>query len=63
MYDARNPAFQPGGKGWGAWQNVRAALKDPSLLQACTWQQVLDTMRFEPELSWLTDLLLQKYGL
>lgn len=63
LYDARNPAFQLGGKGWMAWQNVRAALKNPSLLQACTWQQVLDTMRFEPELSWLTDLLRQKYGL
>lgn len=59
----RNPAFQPGGKGWTAWQNVRAALRDPSLLQVCTWQQVVDVMRLDLELFWLTDSLQQKYGL
>ena len=63
LYDARNPAFQARGKGWVAWQNVRSALKDPSRLQSCTWQQVVNAMRFEHNLSWLTDALSQKYGL
>lgn len=63
LYDKRNPAFQPGGKGWTAWQNVREALRDPSLLQVCTWQQVVDVMRLDLELFWLTDSLQQKYGL
>lgn len=63
LYDARNPAFQPDGKGMAAWENVRAALKYPSLLQACTWQRVIDAMRSDSELEWLVDLLNKKYGL
>lgn len=62
LYDARNPAFKNGGEGWKAWKNVKKALKDPSLLQACTWQQLLDAMSSEPELSWLIDSLQKKYG-
>lgn len=62
LYDARNPAFKNDGKGWEAWKSVKKALKDPSLLQACTWQQFLDGMSSEPELSWLINSLQKKYG-
>ncbi len=62
LYDEHSPIFNPGGKGWNAWQNTKAALKDPGLLQMCTWQQVIGAMRRESNLSWLTDLLREKYG-
>jgi hypothetical protein len=62
VYDERNPAFQPNGKGWEAWQIVKKELKNPILLQKCTWQQIISAMRRDPELLWLTDLLRLKYG-
>jgi len=62
LYDERNPTFQPGGDGLVAWQNVRDALKYPSLLKKCTWQQVIASIRCEPALKWLTDSLREKYG-
>jgi len=63
LHDERNPAFQPGGQGSIAWQTVKDALKYPSLLQKCTWQQVVVSIRCEPELDWLSDALFEKYGL
>jgi len=63
LYDERNPEFQPSGKGRKAWETVKCALKDPSLLQQCTWQQVTACLRADPELAWLTDGLCSKYGL
>lgn len=62
LYDERNPAFQAGGDGLVAWQKVLDALKYPSLLKKCTWQQVIASIRCEPELKWLTDSLREKYG-
>ena len=62
LYDERNPAFQSGGKGRREWDTVRKALKNPALLQQCTWQQVMGVMRRDSELSWLTELLQIKYG-
>ena len=62
LYDARNPAFQPGGRAWNAWNKVHEALKNPALLQRCTWQQVLVALSCEPDLSWLVDQLKLKYG-
>ena len=38
------------------------SLKDGSVLQKCTWQEVLQAMRGDPDLSWLTDEIGQKYG-
>ncbi len=51
--------FQPGGKGFIAFQEVKDALKNPSLLQKCTWQQVLLSIRSEPNLDWLSDALFE----
>jgi len=63
LYDDRNPEFQSGGKGFIAFQEVKDSLKNPSLLQKCTWQQVLLSIRSEPKLDWLSDALFEKYGL
>ena len=58
LYDARNPAFQGDGKGIIAWNRVRAALKKLSLLQKCTWQEVVTSL----PLDWLATGLTRKYG-
>jgi hypothetical protein len=62
LYDDRNPAFQEGGKGMAAWNNVRAALKKPSLMQKCTWQEILSCLRDDASLDWLAKGLTEKYG-
>lgn len=62
LYDDRNPAFQQNGKGWDAWQIVKKSLKNPALLQRCTWQQIVLNMSKDKDLSGLVNLLQQKYG-
>ena len=62
IYDERNPAFQEDGDGMKAWQTVRAALKSPSLMQRCSWQQVVRCLRNKHEMDWLTSALAEKYG-
>lgn len=62
LYDARNSEFQAGGNGFRAWHEIKTSLLDSSLLKVCTWQQLTASMRTDPELLWLTDLLGDKYG-
>jgi len=62
VYDERNPEFQSEGKGWKTWQKVRESLKYPSLIQKCSWQQIVKAMSADSELSWLVESLQEKYG-
>ncbi len=62
LYDGRNPAFQRNGKGITAWNNVRAGLKKQSLMQKCTWQEIVTCLRADATLDWLTTGLSEKYG-
>jgi len=62
LYDARNPAFGDGGKGYLAWQAVRSALKNPMQLRSCTWQELVACLRRDDQLNWLTEALRSKYG-
>jgi len=63
IYDERNPKFQSEGKGFKAFNETRAALKDPMLLRSCSWQRVLDHLRGKGHLPWLTNEIKLKYGL
>jgi len=62
LYDARNPAFQAGGKGLAAFDATRAALCDASLLRKCSWQRLVMVIDRHQELQWLAVALRQKYG-
>jgi hypothetical protein len=62
LYDGRNPAFLGDGEGITAWNHVRAALKKQSLMQKCTWQEIVTCLRADATLDWLTMGLNEKYG-
>ena len=38
ILDERSPAFQPGGEGWQAYEQVCEMLFDPAMLQRTSWQ-------------------------
>ncbi len=63
IYDERNPAFQKGGDGFVAFEVTRQALYEPSMLRKCSWQRIVNHMRDEGILPWLTEQLALKYGL
>lgn len=62
IYDERNPAFQEGGKGFISFTDTQQALRDPTMLRKCSWQRIVQHMRNNNILSWLTEQLDLKYG-
>jgi hypothetical protein len=62
LYDEENPAFWEDGDAMKAWQTVRATLKNPSLMQRCSWRQIVGCLRNNHEMDWLTSALGEKYG-
>jgi hypothetical protein len=63
IYDERNSAFQPGGKGLEAYSQTQQALLEPGLLRKCSWQRLIRHIRDRQLLPWLTERLAMKYGL
>jgi hypothetical protein len=63
IYDERNPDFQNGGDGNMKFEITKSALKKPSLLRKCSWQEIVKLLREKETLKWLTDELELKYGL
>jgi hypothetical protein len=63
IYDERNPAFQLNGKGYISYYRTRNALFNPSMLRKCSWQKIVNCLRINNDLPWLTDQLSLKYGL
>ena len=63
LYDERNPKFQDDKDAMNAWIKTKNALKYPNLLQQCTWQQLTQALRKDQDLVWLTDGMMEKYGL
>ena len=63
VYDARNPAFRAGGKADKQWQQVVGACLHQGLFRRVTWQSLLASLSYAPELGYLIDNLGEKYGL
>lgn len=63
LYDARNPAFQAGGKADRQWEAAVAASLVPGLLRRLSWQRLLTFIATVPDLAWLVDALRDKYAL
>lgn len=63
LCDARNPAFQPGGKADYQWEATIAVSLMPGLLRRPSWQRLLAFIVVAPELAWLVDTLREKYAL
>ena len=62
IYDARNPAFQEGGKGNQQWIAAKSALKDQGNMRSCSWQRLTSHIAKDSELGWLVSELDNKYG-
>lgn len=62
LVDVRNPAFQAGGAGNIAFEQVRTALRNPRMLQCCSWQNILASLRTDETLAGLTQQIEDKYG-
>ena len=63
IYDARNPAFGPGGKANGQWQHVVGACLHQGLFRRLSWQGLLARLAEAPEFAYLIDSLGAKHGL
>ena len=63
IYDERNPAFQFDGEGENAYLETKRALKEPTMLRKCSWQCIVQHLRENKILPWLTEELKLKYGL
>ncbi len=63
IYDKRNPAFQFDGKGENAYLETKRALLEPAMLRKCSWQCIVQHLRENKILPWLTEELKLKYGL
>ncbi len=62
LYDNRNPAFQPGGKGFAEFNRVRSGLKRHELLRKCSWQIILEQLSSVHSVRWLAEAINAKYG-
>ena len=63
IYDDRNPAFQEGGVALAAYEETRAALREPAMLRKCNWQRIVKHVRHKGVMPWLVDELALKYGM
>jgi hypothetical protein len=62
IYDARNPAFWPGGYADRQWWAVIRSLKHPRMLRRVSWQKLTRHLSQFDDLAWLHDGLRAKYG-
>lgn len=63
IYDERNPAFQNNGKVSIAYQFTKDSLFNKKLLRKCSWQKIVNHLRYNNALDWLTSEVNNKYGL
>ena len=62
VYDARNPAFCPGGEADRQFEMVSASALFPGLIRRVSWQTIAKALKLDPELDWLVEGLGRKYG-
>ena len=62
IHDERNPAFQKGGDGWHAYQQVRSLLLNPRMLQRTSWQRLARLLGSDDRTASLAGALDAKYG-
>jgi len=62
IFDDRNPSFQNKGDGDISFENTRAELINPTMLRKCSWQRIVQHLRCNNILPWLTEELSNKYG-
>ena len=63
IYDERNPSFKNQGKGDIAYTLTKNSLINKKLLRKCSWQKIINYLRSNNELDWLTDEIKLKYGM
>ena len=63
VYDARNPEFQVGGEAERQWKQAVAACRMPGLLRRLSWQSLMATVAYAPELKYLVNGVREKYGI
>ena len=62
VYDARNLAFQPGGKARKQWEAAFAACLVPGFMRRLSWQRLMAVLARAPELAYLVDGVGRKCG-
>lgn len=62
IYDARNPAFQDGGKANRQWLTAKRALRNQENMRSCSWQRLVMHISKDPDLNWMISALNAKYG-
>jgi hypothetical protein len=62
VYDARNPAFQPGGAATKQWEISLEAALVPGALRRISWQRVLRSLSSDPSMTNFASRLSEKYG-
>ncbi len=63
VYDARNPAYGPGGKADDQWRAAAGACRVPGLLRRVSWQRIATAIAGERNLGWLAAGLAEKHGI
>lgn len=63
IYDERNPSFGLGGKAYISFYETKRALRNPRMLRKISWQNIISHLRTECALPWLTEQILDKYGI
>ncbi|RWG13949.1 hypothetical protein [Mesorhizobium sp.] len=63
VYDARNPAFQPGGYANAQWELAVSRCLRPGLLRRVSWQRLVSALDKAPDLTWLAEAMFEKYGI
>jgi hypothetical protein len=63
IYDQRNPAMLPGGRGDCQWRDASSAIRTAGTLRRLSWQSLMGQWPADEVLDWMKARLKDKYGL